>query len=200
MKKENVTNLGSKNQLLLITAFLVSMLITPSCKKDCQDGIINLTSKVGLAVGTQVLAGVPFNVQSIIPCVLDVFKECSKNDSETANASTARMAVNMQVNGNYNNIGNDEYATPAINAGSQATSNRPVTFNDPGNYQVITFADTKNNVSETNEGDNNSNVISGNVRLAVVTITVLPNPHFKKATNAPIVEFGKTTTIIEKIN
>jgi CARDB len=197
MKKSFIKKIYTK---LWTGSLLISLSLgNLGCTKDaaCNQSIIDLTAQIVVAAGSTIAAGVPFNLQTLIPCALNTVADC-KDALTTATSSTGKITTSQkQASGQFTIIDNKDYGVPQIPAGSAAQTKVATTFNDPGEYQVITFADTKNMVSEFNENNNNSNVIGATARKKIQTILVLPNPNFTKSIGAPSVEvtIGETSII-----
>lgn len=182
---------------LLFYVLLPSLMMSNvSCTGDekCDAAIIDLSIQATIAVGSTIVAGVPFNIASLVPCAIKTGVDC-QNQIRTAVASVAKLATSKkQASGTYANIENKNYNVPQIEGGSQANTNVTTTFTEPGDYQIITFADIQNNVTEYNENNNNSNTIDAGARMIKQTIHVVANPNYQKPTNAPMVimEIGET--------
>ncbi len=190
----------NKTILYILMPTLIMSNVSCTGDPECDSSIIDLTIQVSIAAGSTIIAGVPFNVGSLIPCALKTGVDC-QDQIRTAVASVAKMATSKkQASGQYTNIENKNYNVPQIPADSQANTNVATTFTEPGDYQIITFADVQNNVNEFDENNNSSNPLNAGARMVSQTIHVLPNPNYKKPANAPtvIMEIGETK--IEPIN
>lgn len=170
--------------------------------EGCKDALCDLTTDVVIAGASTILAGVPFNVPNVIRNIADATIACL---TLPAGESESRLKIDYDAagNGSYNeNRLNNNFAVPGINAGDQANENYTFSFNTPGQYRLITFADDKEQVSERDESNNASTPdIATAGRLSepskqTLIITVLPNPNYTKSAKTPDVELiNRTVTI-----
>lgn len=185
-----------RNTTFVLLLLMFSLFLNLSCTltKECKDALADLTTDVAIAGATTILTGIPFNVPNVIKNIIDVTKECL---TLAAGESESRLKIDYDLNSNSSyseNKLNNNFAVPSINAGEQANENYTFSFNTPGQYRLITFADDTEVVTERDENNNASAPdIASAGRMAepvkqVLIITVLPNPDYVKPVGAPDVE------------
>lgn len=135
---------------------------------------------------------------------MSTINEC-KEDISTIRAgrSQSRLKIDYDVSSNQSyskNEVNNNFDIPEIDPGAQASENFTFSFDEPGDYRLITFADDNNNVEEGNEENNESapetvssgKLLNGAIKKPLI-IRVLPNPKFKRAEGAPFVRLLSRT-------
>ncbi len=193
-----MTKISIFSSLLLIFATFSNL----SCNEGCKDALCDLTTEIVFAGTSTILAGVPFNVPNIIRNLADATIECL---TLSAGESESRLKIDYDVNSNGSfsqSELNGNFDVPGIDAGYSAEEDYQFTFNSPGEYRLITFADDTEQVDEREE-DNNASTpdiasagrLSEPVKQALI-ITVLPNPDYKKTPGEPNVKLlSRTVTI-----
>ncbi len=191
---------------LLIIA-LSSFVITANtgCDKissQCLGALADLTINIATTAVTAT-AGVPFNIQSIIPNGINVWKSCSADVQSSLKAPSSEGGFTLsQKNsgGTYSPIQTQNYDVSEIPNNSQATNDITTTINAPGEYEIVCIADKTSKVKELSESNNGSNTVVPKFKTDknmpdvyqyqnVIRIKVYPNPNF-------INNIGKPATII----
>ncbi len=193
---------------------LISILISnSSCSKDCGFALADLVTELAFSGVVTVTAGVPFNIPNAISNVINTVERCNDNVKETLGAgeSKSRLLVDFdtQNNGSFASTQlNNNFTVPSISSGATAEENYSFSFDEPGDYRVITFADDSDDVDERMENNNASApeiLPAGRVTEIGATpvdetliIRVLPNPNFQRKKGAPLVRLlSRTVKIID---
>jgi hypothetical protein len=191
----------------LFTFALGAFIITSNsgCDKlssECKGALSDLTINIATTALTAT-AGVPFNIQSLIPNGINAWKSCSADiqNAVKAPASDGGFTLSQKNSGGtYTPIETQNYGVAAIPNNSQATNNITTTINTPGEYEIVCIADKTNKVSEISESNNGSNTVVPQFKTDknmpdvfqfqnIIRIKVYPNPNFINTT-------GKQANII----
>ncbi len=180
-----------------------------SCSPKCESALADLITNIAFSGLQTVLAGQPFDVPNLIENAKNTTVECKGDILETlgAGASESRLKIDFDQSNNFGtNKINNNFTVPEIPAGTKAVEQYSFSFNEPGDYRLITFCDDKSDVDERDETNNTSadaNAKSGryadpsSIREPLI-IRVLPNPNFVKKTGQPDVEIlNRTVRIIQ---
>ena len=194
---------------LLLSVFLLGNL---SCSKECGFALADLITDLAFQGVVTVTAGVPFSIPNAIENTLNTVEICKNDILETADAasSQSRLKIDFDETGN-NTFGqnelNNNFNVPAIPAGMVAEENYSFSFDEPGDYRLVTFADDQSNVEERDESNNASSaeeLTSGRIAAggqplpkSPLIIRVLPNPDFVRDDNAPFVRLLSRTVEIK---
>lgn len=192
-------------KLSLSLTLLIFFSTHTSCttSQECKSALSDLTTEVVVGGLSTVITGVPFNVPSIISNVKDALNECNGEIMETltANASKSNIRLSKKNNdGSFSEVISNNFDVPEIPEAMQAEENYELLITEPGEYQIITLADATSVVDERDENNNASPTVSlgsGKTGAKIASFTVLPNPNFKKAAQAPVVEILSRTVIIK---
>jgi hypothetical protein len=193
-----------KKQLILAgSMFLLVTFSNFQCSTECNDALCDLTTELVITGSTVITAGVPFNIPNLIKNVADATIECLTG---SAGESESRIKVDYDANANLSfseNKIDGPFNVPSINAGEQAIEKYSFSFNTPGQYRIITFADDPNQIKERSDNNNSSvpNIVPagrlGEPAKQALIITVLPNPNYTKPPNVPdVVLNSRTVTVI----
>lgn len=193
----------------IVLAFL--LFANLSCSPKCESALADLITNIAFSGLQTIVAGTPFDVPNLIENAKNTTQECKGDILETigAGASESRLKIDFDesANGGFAlNKLNNNFTVPEIPAGMKAEEKYSFSFNEPGDYRLITFCDDKSDVAERDESNNESadaNAKAGRyadpsmVREPLI-IRVLPNPNFVKKPGQPDVEIlSRTVRIIE---
>lgn len=194
--------------------FILSLFVLGSfgCSRECGLALADLITELAFQGIVTVTAGIPFNVPNSIENTINTVESCKGDIQQTAEAgsSSSRLKIDFDQNGD-NTFGlnqlNNNFNVPSIPAGMVAEENYTFSFDEPGDYRLITFADDKSNVEERDEDNNASTpeeLTSGrhvsensSVERKPLIIRVLPNPNFRRSENAPYVRILSRTVEIK---
>lgn len=187
---------------MLLIAFLMGNL---GCSKECGFAFADLIADIAIGGLQTIVAGQPFSIPNTIENVANTVETCSGDllETETAGASQSMIQIDYDVNGNGSFSQNEissNFNVDAIPAGGQANEGYMFSFDQPGDYRLITFADDNNDVEERNESNNTSPTatvssggrLSADQELALI-IRVLPNPEYTRPEGAPFVRLLSRT-------
>jgi len=170
---------------------------------NCGKALADLITEFAIEGAVTIFAGQPLDIPSAVENVINTVQECSETieETSTANSSESKITIDFDSNGDgsFNElVENANFGFPEIPGGMAALRTYTTTFNDPGEYQLITFADDGKDVEERNENNNESAPeILDTGRIIVepsernkkpLIIRVLPNPDFEKPPGAKKVE------------
>ena len=173
-----------------------------SCSKDCGTALADLICEAAISAVSTIAVGIPFNVINLINNVPETLEKCKGDiiDTFTADESTSNIKVSLaNSSGQYESVTNNNFSVPQIPSGNTAMEDYSLIINEPGEYQIITFADAELDVSERDENNNTADPvdIAGKKEKRGLIIKVLPNPNFKRSEGAPIVEIlGRTVKVV----
>lgn len=192
---------------------LVFVNLSSSCNnKECGLALADLVTEIAFTATVNVFAGESpeqaVSIPNLIENLPNLVQTCSNSilNTETANPSISGLQIDYDNSGTgifNDNVLNANYNVPAIPPGNAAEEGYTFNFTEPGDYQLITFADVDDDVDEREE-DNNasgiSNVSAGRLapgaKVALV-ITVLPNPDYTRPEGTPFVKVSRTVEIVE---
>ena len=206
-----------KNLFIFLVLFISTSISvsTTSCSKQCELALADLVTELAFQGIVKITAGTPFNIPNAIANAKNTVEACKGDILETISAGKSKSRIQVDfdksLNGSFgNNKVSNNFDVPEIPAGMKAVEDYQFSFNEPGDYRIITFADDKLNVTERDEKNNSSptkTVKSASVadaatdidngRLALV-VRVLPNPNYTRKIDEPFVQILSRTVKIVK--
>jgi len=197
--------------ILLIAVLAPFTVVNNSCEctAECSSALADLITNIAINAAVVVVAGTAFDIPNVIENTRNTVQECKGLVLETLKAgkSQSRMRVDFDANSNNTfskNEVNKNYFVPEIPPGGKASEQYRFSFNEPGDYRLITYADDKNDVDERDETNNTSDpefvesgLVAGTGSRSVI-IRVLPNPKYNRAENEPFVQIlSRTVTVTQ---
>lgn len=182
------------NKLLAFLLFVGICIPHNSCNLNgnCGKALCDLTTSVVLTTTTALVVGASFDVSGTIFNVLNTVAMCSENIQQTEVAGpsdTNYLMSQKSASGNYDvEVLNENYGYPSVQPGASVPGVVNMTITEPGDYQIITFADHGEVVPEREEENNTSTPLNvGGKMENVLRFTVHPNPNYVKKAGEPIV-------------
>jgi hypothetical protein len=187
--------------------FLICLLTTTKCTKECQLALADMTTNFVINSGIAVLANEPFIVENLVNNLVNTLEFCSSGnlkETMTAENSDTRLRIDfdLQNDSTFNkNLMDHPAGIKSIPPGDKMMIGRSTTFYEPGRYRLIHFADDTKKVNERNENNNSSNMyvkLSRSTTNQEIIINVLPNPNYKRPEGEPYVRILSTYSYLVK--